>query len=99
MLNLRNGKCHMSVIFFLMSLSFMSHVDFKKLSCCHVGFKGQEPHIQYYRLRAVWEGVGGGGGGSIGKKWTIHILIHLDADILSLKGSINYNIYIFLMVL
>ena len=34
----------MSLIFFLMSIGFMSHVDFKKWLCRPVEFKGQGPH-------------------------------------------------------
>ena len=37
----------MSVIFFLMSISYMSHVDFKKCLCRPVNFKGQGPHFTY----------------------------------------------------
>ena len=33
----------MSLIFFPMSIGFMSHVDFKKRPCCPVEFKGQGP--------------------------------------------------------
>ena len=33
----------MSLIFFPMSIGFMSHVDFKKGSCRPVEFKGQGP--------------------------------------------------------
>ena len=33
----------MSVIFFLLLVSSMSHVDFKKWLCHHVDFKGQGP--------------------------------------------------------
>ena len=33
----------MSLIFFLMSIGFMSHVDFKKGPCRPVEFKGQGP--------------------------------------------------------
>ena len=35
----------MSVIIFLMSISSMSHVDFKKYPRCPVDFKGQGPTI------------------------------------------------------
>ena len=31
-------------MFLAMSLSSLVHVDFKKLACCCVKFKGQEPH-------------------------------------------------------
>ena len=33
----------MSLIFFPMSIGFMSYVDFKKWLCCPVEFKGQGP--------------------------------------------------------
>ena len=33
----------MSLIFFPMSIGFMSHVDFKKRACRPVDFKGQGP--------------------------------------------------------
>ena len=36
----------MSVIFILMSISSMSHVDFKKCPCRPVDFKGQGPSIR-----------------------------------------------------
>ena len=34
----------MSLIFFPMSIGFMSHVDLKKCQCRPVEFKGQGPH-------------------------------------------------------
>ena len=42
-------KCYMSDLFFPMSISFMSHVDFKKWLCRPVKFKGQGPfYIKIY---------------------------------------------------
>ena len=35
----------MSLIFFPMSIGFMSHVDFKKWPCRRVEFKGQGPQM------------------------------------------------------
>ena len=39
-----NGNV-MSLILFPMSISSMSHVDFKKWPCRPVEFKGQGPHV------------------------------------------------------
>ena len=47
----------MSLIFFLMSIGFMSHVDFKKRPCRPDELKGPGPR---------WWGGGGGGGGGGG---------------------------------
>ena len=54
----------MSLIFFPMSIGFMSHVDFKKGPCCPVKFKGQGPlyYITSVDTRSVtytYSGVGG----------------------------------------
>ena len=50
----------MSLIFCLMSIGFMSHVNFKKRPCRPVEFKGQGPLAG--RAGVDPEGVGGGGG-------------------------------------
>ena len=39
-----------SLIFFLMSLGYMSHVNFKKCPCCRIEFRGRGP---LFRLRTV----------------------------------------------
>ena len=39
----------MSLIFFPVSIGFMSHVDFKKRQCRPVEFKGQGPHFIHLR--------------------------------------------------
>ena len=64
----------MSVIFFLMSIGLMSHVDLKKGLCQDVDFKGQGP---YGFILPLHELIQHGGGGGIGvpmshvdyKKW------------------------------
>ena len=48
MSNFRNAPCHVT-IFIAMSLSPMSHVDFKKWPCRRVEFRGQGPFIKAMR--------------------------------------------------
>ena len=38
--DLKKSQCRMSIIYFLMSIGLMSHVDFKKRLCRPVEFKG-----------------------------------------------------------
>ena len=40
----------MSLILTLISLGFVSHVEFKKWPCCHVKFKGQGPPVCLSRV-------------------------------------------------
>ena len=48
------GKAHgMSLIFFHMSMGFMSHVDFWKWPCRPVDFKGQGPQCMTLVIRHV----------------------------------------------
>ena len=49
--NLRNTLCHV-VYFILLSLSSMSHVDFKKWPCRCVEFKGQDTYTIYVTVGA-----------------------------------------------
>ena len=64
----------MSVIFFLLSIGFISPVDFKKRRCRPLGFEGQWPY-QYSSDRremgeaGCGEGEGGRGGGGEGGGW------------------------------
>ena len=52
MSSLRNAHV-MSLIFFPMSIGFMSYVDLKKRQCRRVEFKGQGPHLLEVNSRAV----------------------------------------------
>ena len=44
----------MSLIFFPMSIGFMSHVDFKKRQCRPVEFRGQGPLSTYLEADLSW---------------------------------------------
>ena len=52
----------MLIVFFLMSIGSMSHVEFKKQPCRPVEFKGQGPYSGDQVASAGCVCVGGGGG-------------------------------------